>query len=174
MQWDQNGGKCGLCGDNYADPIPRSHELRGYYGQGEIVRSYRKGSSVLVKAMVTANHMGHFEFNICDLSSNGQETDGCFQRYPLLDISGRRKWYLNSTAPGEYSVQLKLPDTLVCDHCVLQWTYVAGNNWGWCGDGTGRLGCGPQEHFRTCSDISIFNTGDARLVNPIDYCNRGY
>lgn len=30
-----------------------------------------------------------------------------------------------------------------------------GNNWGWCDDGTGALGCGPQETFRSCSDITI-------------------
>lgn len=29
------------------------------------------------------------------------------------------------------------------------------NSWGFCGNGTGALGCGPQEHFRTCSDIRI-------------------
>jgi len=33
---------------------------------------------------------------------------------------------------------------------------VSGNNWGFCEDGTGALGCGPQETFRACSDISLF------------------
>merc|ERR1712098_674476 len=33
--------------------------------------------------------------------------------------------------------------------------YVAANNWGVCEDGTGKVGCGPQEEFRACSDISI-------------------
>lgn len=32
---------------------------------------------------------------------------------------------------------------------------IEGNTWGQCEDGTSGLGCGPQEHFRTCSDISI-------------------
>ena len=31
--------------------------------------------------------------------------------------------------------------------CVLQWRYVAGNNWGKCPNGTEKVGCGPQEHF---------------------------
>lgn len=30
-----------------------------------------------------------------------------------------------------------------------------GNNWGQCPDGSGALGCGPQESFRGCSDITI-------------------
>ena len=42
---------------------------------------------------------------------------------------------------------------LVCEQCILQWTYVAGNNWGDCDDGTSGLGCGPQEHFRFESSL---------------------
>ncbi|ODM92310.1 hypothetical protein Ocin01_14376, partial [Orchesella cincta] len=37
----------------------------------------------------------------------------------------------------------------------IQWNYRAGNNWGVCADGTGKVGCGPQETFRGCADISI-------------------
>ena len=37
---------------------------------------------------------------------------------------------------------------LSCSQCILQWTYTAGNNWGVCTNGTGELGCGPQETFR--------------------------
>jgi hypothetical protein len=42
-----------------------------------------------------------------------------------------------------------------CESCVVQWRYVAGNNWGNCPDGTSGLGCGPQEEFRACSDVRI-------------------
>lgn len=42
-----------------------------------------------------------------------------------------------------------------CEHCVLQWKYVAGNNWGICSNGEGAVGCGPQEEFRACADIAI-------------------
>lgn len=38
----------------------------------------------------------------------------------------------------------KLPTGLLCERCVLQWRYVAGNNWGTCANGTGHNGCGPQ------------------------------
>lgn len=42
------------------------------------------------------------------------------------------------------------------DSFLFQWTYTAGNNWGVCdGEPYGRLGCGPQETFRACSDVSI-------------------
>lgn len=38
---------------------------------------------------------------------------------------------------------------------MLQWRYTAGNNWGDCKNGTQALGCGNQEQFGACSDISI-------------------
>ena len=64
-------------------------------------------------------------------------------------------------------MRLKLPDGVSCWQCILQWTYVAGNNWGIgpqtpdyatpdCISGTeGKNGCGVQETFRGCADICI-------------------
>ena len=49
----------------------------------------------------------------------------------------------------------------------IQWTYVCGNNWGVCDDGTGALGCGAQEHFRACSDIRIEGEPD-NSINEIE------
>jgi len=40
---NQNGGKCGICGDNYADPKPRDHENGGMFANGIIVRRYAPG-----------------------------------------------------------------------------------------------------------------------------------
>jgi len=56
-------------------------------------------------------------------------------------------------------VYVHLPRRLSCSQCILQWTYTAGNNWGVCSNGTGELGCGPQETFRACSDIRILPSG---------------
>lgn len=53
----------------------------------------------------------------------------------------------------------KLPDGVTCSQCVLQWRYVAGNNWGNCPNGTGMVGCGPQEEFRGCADVKITEDG---------------
>lgn len=62
---------------------------------------------------------------------------------------------------------------LECGNCVLQWRYIAGNNWGMCGDGTGAVGCGPQEEFRACSDVSIGKYHSlfviANTVNPLKF-----
>ena len=34
-------------------------------------------------------------------------------------------------------------------------SFSPGNNWGVCPDGSGAVGCGPQEEFRGCADVSI-------------------
>ncbi len=49
----------------------------------------------------------------------------------------------------------------------MQWTYTCGNNWGFCADGSGALGCGPQETFRACADVAIHD--EPPLQNDADY-----
>lgn len=55
----------------------------------------------------------------------------------------------------EITNRIQLPADFTCNHCVLRWHYRAGNNWGVCENGTGAVGCGPQEYFRSCADIRI-------------------
>jgi hypothetical protein len=57
-------------------------------------------------------------------------------------------------------VEYQLPKDILCTQCILQWRYVAGNNWGVCKNGTGMLGCGPQEEFRACADVAVVGDGD--------------
>ncbi|CAG5046867.1 unnamed protein product [Parnassius apollo] len=85
----------------------------------------------------------------------------------LIDNNNETRYY-----PKEgslvYEMKYKLPDNLVCSHCVLQWRYIAGNNWGTCANGTSAVGCGPQEEFRACADITIEGrfTTSARRPGP--------
>lgn len=155
VQWSQYGGKCGLCGDRFGDPTPRTHELGGTFGQGKIMKTYAKGSTISVTAKITANHRGYFYFRLCNLDAE-KESEACFDRYKIKIADNTDIYTLPSTEAKDYTLSIKLPANLTCNRCVLQWTYVAGNNWGYCSDGSGKLGCGPQEHFRTCSDISIY------------------
>ncbi|XP_053667653.1 uncharacterized protein LOC128718003 [Anopheles marshallii] len=169
VQWGTYNGKCGVCGDNYGDAQPRRHELGGQYGQGDIVKQYVQGSVIEARVRITANHRGHFYFDLCKLDG-GSEDESCFNQFPLYLVDGSRNWLLPSTEPGEYSVSLKLPDSVTCSHCIFRWTYVAGNNWGYCEDGSGRLGCGPQETFKTCSDIRIAAPKD--VIPSFTYCTK--
>ncbi|XP_069672283.1 uncharacterized protein [Periplaneta americana] len=157
VQWNQNGGKCGECGDDYALPRPRPNENTGTYGTGIVVQKYKAGSTITTVNRITANHWGSFYYKICKLASSTElETEECFAKYPLRLVDGSEHYTLTSHSPGDYQAQVVLPAGLTCDRCVLQWTYVTANNWGICPNGTGADGCGPQETFRSCSDISIY------------------
>uniref|UniRef100_A0A1L8E399 Putative chitin binding domain protein n=1 Tax=Nyssomyia neivai TaxID=330878 RepID=A0A1L8E399_9DIPT len=155
VQHSINGGKCGLCGNDFRDPMPRAHENGGKYGKGFVVANYPRGATIPVSVQITANHLGYFYLNLCNLDTYGRESEACFAAYSLKTSSGSTKYYLNSAAVGYYNFTVTLPAGVSCKRCVLQWTYTTGNNWGYCDDGSGKLGCGDQENFRTCSDISI-------------------
>merc|ERR1712117_359284 len=134
-------------------------EMGGKYGAGVIVRNYQAGQTIRISVDVTANHKGYFMFRLCQNPSPGvPATESCFSQNVLKMVGGSDKFYIGS-GTGTQSVQVQLPVGVTCTTCVLQWKYVAGNNWGTCPDGSGQVGCGPQEEFRACADISIGNTG---------------
>ncbi|XP_077538197.1 uncharacterized protein LOC144150219 [Haemaphysalis longicornis] len=170
-QWEDNGGKCGVCGDNYAQPRPRRHETGSMYARNVTVRRYAPGALVDIAVELETNHLGHFEFSICPRRSwEEPESDECFDRHllPVVTASGpaRKKsafysdepptrYRLPTAANGLYLIQVQLPEGVTCEHCVLRWHWRSANNWGDCGDGTMALGCGPQETYRNCADVAI-------------------
>ena len=85
MQWQNNGGRCGVCGDNWAEEQPRPHEAGGRYGQGIVGRRYTMGQTIDIDIDISANHWGHFELKICPVDSRGQDpSQECFDSHPLL------------------------------------------------------------------------------------------
>ena len=120
---------------------------------------------------MTANHKGYFTFKLC--ANNNTEQDpgqSCFDQTVLRVVpSGEDRYYLTTFNTGVFTLKLRLPPDLRCSQCILQWTYTAGNNWGSCRQEAGgevmaaSLGCGPQETFRACSDITI--SGEAVKSN---------
>ncbi|KAJ8715291.1 hypothetical protein PYW08_005272 [Mythimna loreyi] len=151
-QWSVNGGKCGICGDPYDSSTPRAHELGGKYGLGYIVATYAPGDLITFNVYISAYHKGFWEFRIC--TNPYDNTQECFDRILLESEDGETKYY-PKRGSGTYEVKYRIPSNVVCDHCVLQWKYTAGNNWGTCKNGTQGLGCGNQENFFSCSDITI-------------------
>ncbi|CAD6991693.1 uncharacterized protein LOC101452679 isoform X1 [Ceratitis capitata] len=163
VQWQQNNGKCGLCGDNYAAKMPRANEIGGYYGGvGVITKFFRGTFTIRVGVRITTNHLGYFRFDLCDLKQFGTESEDCFKKYELRFVDGSDRLYIGTTA-GWIAADIVLPDRLNCEHCVLRWTYTGGNNWGPCGNGTSALGCGPQETFVNCADVSIASAANHRV-----------
>ncbi|XP_050070224.1 uncharacterized protein LOC126558278 [Anopheles maculipalpis] len=160
-QWQKNEGKCGECGDPFDAPIPRPHEFGGKWGQGVIVRRYKPGTTITLRVELTASHMGYFEFRICD---NVQAKQDCLDKHLMKIVSGtpsiphpndlKTRFYPRNGS-RIYDMKAELPADLNCNNCVVQWKYVAGNNWGICPDGNGAVGCGPQEEFRACADVTV-------------------
>ncbi|XP_014238731.1 uncharacterized protein LOC106660313 [Trichogramma pretiosum] len=143
IQYGVNNGLCGVCGDDYSLPRPRPNELGGYYGKGFIVKTYRQGDIIKAVVQITASHLGHFEFHICPLDYFDEESEACFR--PLRLANGKRKFMGPIEQKGDYELELELPWYLTCKHCVLRWTYVAGNNWE----------THVQETYRGCADVAI-------------------
>jgi len=175
VQWEVNNGKCGICGDRF-DATVKEHEAPyGKFANGLIVRNYAPGDVMNVTVDVTANHRGHFTFRMCPVTSPNQDPEQeCFDKpentlnivamvssfYWISTLISQcfqdsQKFILPDQLVRQYHLAVQLPQNLLCEHCVLQWTYTTGNNWGWCQDGSGQIGCGPQETFRACSDFKI-------------------
>ncbi|CAL8109432.1 unnamed protein product [Orchesella dallaii] len=160
VQWNFNDGKCGECGDSWNQTKPRDNENGGLYGNGIIVRNYTRGQNISVAVELTAPHLGHFEFKVCPLRSSADvEEQSCFDRYQvqILQESGTEFHHelpIDNTL-GWVNVTATLPSDLTCEHCSFLWYYKTGNSWGDCGNGTEAIGCGPQEEFRGCADITI-------------------
>ncbi|XP_055852303.1 uncharacterized protein LOC129916410 isoform X2 [Episyrphus balteatus] len=154
VQWSAYAGKCGICGDSYGDKMPRPHEIGGTYGQGVIVGKYKAGQELDVSIKITQNHKGYFVFQLCNMDSQ-PESERCYSDNPVQVKEGGYKHYLNSDENRFYNTTIILPPKFTCKKCGLRWIYNTGNSWGTCDDGTGAIGCGPQEQFVNCADITI-------------------
>ncbi|KAK8376299.1 hypothetical protein O3P69_008771 [Scylla paramamosain] len=125
-------------------------------------RGWGTGQVIPVVVDVTANHRGYFEFRICPNNNPSVEaSQTCLNEHPLYSADGSVFQHYIDTNLGEHTIDLRLPADVSCTQCVLQWRYVSGNNWGVCEDGTGAVGCGPQEEFRACADVAITRTGES-------------
>lgn len=163
VQHGQNKGRCGICGDPYNGR--RDNELpRGKYvvNPPKIAGGYTSGSVLEAKVELTTTHLGYFTFRLCPVTSVKREvSQECLDKYPLkvLTNQGNQETFAikSEKSNSTYTVPLRLPSTVTCDRCVLQWTYTSGNTWGTCSNGTQATGCGPQETFRGCSDIKIWS-----------------
>jgi len=164
-----NGGKCGVCGDPYYGR--RDNELpNGKYAQNLVItRTYNEANIIDLKVSLTANHRGFFVFKICPANNYNREvTQDCLDQFPLTIINSKysNKYIVPTKRAETFAIKAKLPDGLTCDRCVLQWTYTAGNNWGRCEDGKSvGLGCGPQEMFRGCADVTIVGQYSSTKIN---------
>lgn len=118
------------------------------------MKTYNSGSVIPIDIKLVANHKGNFHFDLCNLDHYSNESDSCFEANHVNLSNGNAKWPV-PTGNGNFIINVKLPQGVRCKHCVLRWTYISGNNWGTCENGQGAMGCGPQETYKNCADISI-------------------
>lgn len=160
----RNEGKCGICGDPYDGE--RLHETGNAMALNETARNYFPGSSIDLMIEIVANHGGQFKFEMCWRDSwNDTETEDCFEG---LKVSVAKE---NNNQPSDYyqldptsgtgifTMSVDLPIDRTCERCILRWHWKSANNWGVCEDGSEKVGCGYQEVYRNCADISVKRNG---------------
>ena len=93
VQFGQNKGRCGICGDPW-NAFPRQHEApNGIYATGIITKTYKQGSFIPVIVDITANHQGHFIFKLCPNNDIFQDPEqDCFDEMPLWVGGGDAKF----------------------------------------------------------------------------------
>ncbi|KAF6024660.1 hypothetical protein EB796_017022 [Bugula neritina] len=65
-QHNVNGGKCGVCGDDYSSTNKQQEPGPGNkYATGTIVATYNAGQYITIKSKLTAYHKGYFEIKLC-------------------------------------------------------------------------------------------------------------
>jgi len=151
----KNGGKCGVCGDA-AHLTNQPHMDGGRYGNRIIGKTYKRGQTITVDVLLTASHLGYFEFRIgeFDNKDTSGDNEGKLNGYLMKLVKGGTKYRITTNGRRAHKIQLRLPSNLSCKRCVLQWWYRTGNSWGCDKEGCG-LGHGNQEHFVNCADVSI-------------------
>ncbi|CAF3466509.1 unnamed protein product [Rotaria socialis] len=160
-QWSVNGGKCSICGEAY-DQKTKLFDKGGEKYLGKIVRTYTQGSVISVTVILTANHLGLFEFRVCSIDDDSSKdaTQSCLDLNVLNTTDGLTQYRIPSSL-STVQLQLRLPAQLVCKHCVFQWKYQTGNSWG-VSNGRGCLGCGKEnEEFYGCSDVAIIGRDES-------------
>lgn len=83
--------RAGVCGDSKQGPF--EHQKGGvYYNKGEIVATYRKGSSITMELGINAHHNGFVAFHICDVSKcrNNEINEDCFRKGHCVAL--QRAW----------------------------------------------------------------------------------
>lgn len=128
---------CGICGDD------KRHQTPGRYATGTITGEYKKGETIKTTAQITAWHGGFFVMKLCVNNNIKKDpTQACFDKNVLKTPNGETKFKLPPGAK-KHSWQVKLPASVSCTQCILQWTWDV-SAWN-----------GAEEGFRSCSDIII-------------------
>ena len=101
--------------------------VRHVFYNVECIQSVPVRQSGNKQCIISANHVGWFEFRLCPHNDPSTPvSQDCLDRYllPLADGSGTR--FKVTNAMRKVDIKLALPPGLTCTQCFLQWKYNAG------------------------------------------------
>jgi len=110
-----------------------------------------------------------------DANPSADATQECLDRglLKLANSDSTRLPDIGNYGTQTITVRLQLPSNVACRHCVFQWKYTAGNNWGR-DPVTGEEGIGlgiENETFMGCADITIVGN-KARSLSDKKFAKR--
>lgn len=140
--------RCGITGEHNYD-APRN--ALGGLMKARIQESYSQGDKIRVDVVLTAHHMGHFEFSACPIKHGEIPQQDCFDRYQLTFVKdllyggvadenyperayvAPMKYSLKKSGDSymnevSYSFLMQLPRDLHGDLVLIQWYYLTGNS----------------------------------------------
>merc|ERR1712110_915773 len=125
-----------------------SFEVESPIYTGERVANYTKGAEIQVKVKNNAGHQGGpHSFHICEASYKKDPTQECLDSNPLEFVkTGLFEDDLFNNVDEQIrnikTYTVRLPEDLTCDHCVIQWKWIA--------KATNQL-------YHSCADVRIRN-----------------
>jgi len=147
---------CGVCG-NTGSECPS-----GEYCKKVITRHYKAGQTINATIHFSGNHGGLISYRLCPVTDDSKEvTWDCLLKHDLTIVEAGGKTVWQEPWPdsvhhdGDVTVHVKLPEGVTCERCVFQWHWSGANYMGTCANGTTGMGCGPQQTYIACADISI-------------------
>ena len=119
--------ECGVCGDNAKLAIKPNEPPLGKYATDVVVgRTYPEGAEIPVEIWFSANHKGWMEFRLCEHNDpKTTVTQTCLNEHLLTILNHGTRFKVSSEMESVF-VNVKLPERVTCDYCVLQWYYRAG------------------------------------------------
>jgi hypothetical protein len=118
-QWNKNKGKCSVCGEDWS-LARKQFSKGGPKYTGFIVRNYAHAQEIDIQVEVTANHLGWFEFRVCNMDGrSGDADEACLNKHVLRDRKGKSRFDIGSYV-GFVNYKMVLPTGLKCKHCLLQ------------------------------------------------------
>lgn len=156
-----NQGRCGICGEVWSET--KRLEKGGDLYRGYIVRTYKNTDVIDITYQLTANHLGAFEFRLCNVDNmaTGEATQECLDNLLLEEFGTGKNFIMNTNlvdnAQAPVNYRLRIPKGYVCNHCVLQAKWYTTHQCGGPINQETFLNCNykTKQTFVNCADIRI-------------------